>query len=99
MQKSSSEINMNKQSLMPDNLWGMSEQLIKPALQLPTDPPLVVLAGPGPLVTTQRSARKNGDRNKGKGKGKDMNCRSYMETGKCTRGEECWFAKTTIGHP
>eukprot|EP00959_Pyramimonas_sp_CCMP1952_P218800 4575219-Pyramimonas_sp.AAC.1 len=43
--------------------------------------------------------RKDGDNNKGRGKGKDMICRSLKETGTCSRGKECWFAKTTTGHP
>eukprot|EP00959_Pyramimonas_sp_CCMP1952_P262758 5494199-Pyramimonas_sp.AAC.1 len=42
---------------------------------------------------------KDGDKNKGRGKGKDMICRSLKETGKCTRGRECWFAQTTPNHP
>ena len=70
MQKSSSEIHMNKQSLMLDNLWGMSEQLNKLAPQLPTSPPLLALAGPRPPSNKSEKRKKNGDRNKGKGKGR-----------------------------
>eukprot|EP00959_Pyramimonas_sp_CCMP1952_P159591 3338205-Pyramimonas_sp.AAC.1 len=28
-----------------------------------------------------------------------MTCRSFKETGKCTRGKDCWFAQTTPNHP
>eukprot|EP00959_Pyramimonas_sp_CCMP1952_P004007 84205-Pyramimonas_sp.AAC.1 len=43
--------------------------------------------------------KKDVEKNKSGGKGKDMVCRSYRETGRCSRGKECWFAKTIPGHP
>eukprot|EP00959_Pyramimonas_sp_CCMP1952_P317413 6643147-Pyramimonas_sp.AAC.1 len=54
---------------------------------------------PEPLVRTPTKRKKDGDKDKGNGRGKDIVCRSYKETGKCSRGKDCWFAKTTPGHP
>eukprot|EP00959_Pyramimonas_sp_CCMP1952_P180893 3782778-Pyramimonas_sp.AAC.1 len=34
---------------------------------------------------SSENRRKDGDKNKGRGKGKYMICRSFKETGKCTR--------------
>ena len=48
----------------------------------------------------KRRAEKGGKGKGGKGgKGKDKLCETFSETGQCARGQECWFAKTTPGHP
>eukprot|EP00959_Pyramimonas_sp_CCMP1952_P409991 8592405-Pyramimonas_sp.AAC.1 len=49
--------------------------------------------------TNSDKRKRDGDNNKGNGKGKDMICRSHKETGKCSRSKDCWFARTTAGHP
>eukprot|EP00959_Pyramimonas_sp_CCMP1952_P377823 7914240-Pyramimonas_sp.AAC.1 len=56
------------------------------------------VAAPGPPVRAQSDAG-DGVKDKGKGKGKDNICRSFKETGQCTSGGDCWFAKTTPNHP
>ena len=55
-------------------------------------------------VRSRSSDRDSKGKPKGKGKGKgkggkDAKCRAFMETGKCTRGKDCWFKETTPGHP
>eukprot|EP00959_Pyramimonas_sp_CCMP1952_P419146 8779707-Pyramimonas_sp.AAC.1 len=56
------------------------------------------MVAPEPLMLTPTNAKRIEGKNKRGGKGKDMVCRSYRETGKYSRGKECWFAKTTPGH-
>ena len=47
-----------------------------------------------------RSQSPGSQKGKGKGKkGKNKTCNAFTETGKCSRGADCWFAKTTPGHP
>ena len=50
--------------------------------------------GRGPSPGGQKGKGKNK-----KGKGKDVPCRFCTETGKFSRGADCWWAKNTPGHP
>eukprot|EP00959_Pyramimonas_sp_CCMP1952_P011714 246190-Pyramimonas_sp.AAC.1 len=93
------EANGNKRNLTRDNLWDASAQPSKPMPPLPMSHRLDVTVAREPPAITPTNVKKDGDKNKGKGKGKDMICRSFKETGKCSRGKECWFAQTTDGHP
>eukprot|EP00959_Pyramimonas_sp_CCMP1952_P109014 2279859-Pyramimonas_sp.AAC.1 len=57
-------------------------------------------AAPGETPRS-RGSSKGRDRNqeRGRGKGKDKPCLVFTETGACSRGKDCWFAKNTPGHP